>query len=405
MNKIVPTKESTKLVPFTLSLYAHEFSEADKTLPEMIHVAPLGKWDHPVYGEFEVTRDTVREFVQNFNDGIRKPKLPITAGHDSFEEHKAIGWMIELQEGVNGLYAKVEWTPDGQDLLLKGSFKYFSPEWFTTYTDPANGKEYGHVLIGGALTNKPFFRELENIVAFSEHFIYSKFNETIMDLAVIRAKELADLTAEEKEFLVANVAELTDEEKAKFEIEVEEEEGETKEEETEAETEAETEVEAEATTEETEPAPHVASVVTMTAQQFNELAAQAEMGKKALQEVRTMTLAREVEQLVFSDTNKAGRFLPKDKSAVLSFMSTLEDKQRKAFNELIARIPAQSLFNELGTGDDHAVADDPATELNAKVASLRSEDKALDYRTAVTRVFKENPELAKNYEAKYGGSK
>lgn len=403
MNKIVPTKESTKLVPFTLSLYAHEFSESDKTLPEMIHVAPLGKWDHPVYGEFEVTRDTVREFVQNFNDGIRKPKLPITAGHDSFEEHKAIGWMIELQEGVNGLYAKVEWTPDGQDLLLKGSFKYFSPEWFTTYTDPANGKEYGHVLIGGALTNKPFFRELENIVAFSEHFIYSKFNETIMDLAVIRAKELADLTAEEKEFLVANVAELTDEEKAKFEIEVEEEE--TEEETKEEETEAETEVEAEATTEETEPAPHVASVVTMTAQQFNELAAQAEMGKKALQEVRTMTLAREVEQLVFSDTNKAGRFLPKDKSAVLSFMSTLEDKQRKAFNELIARIPAQSLFNELGTGDDHAVSDDPATELNAKVASLRSEDKALDYRTAVTRVFKENPELAKNYEAKYGGSK
>lgn len=402
MNKIVPTKESTKLVPFTLSLYAHEFSESDKTLPEMIHVAPLGKWDHPVYGEFEVTRDTVREFVQNFNDGIRKPKLPITAGHDSFEEHKAIGWMIELQEGVNGLYAKVEWTPDGQDLLLKGSFKYFSPEWFTTYTDPANGKEYGHVLIGGALTNKPFFRELENIVAFSEHFIYSKFNETIMDLAVIRAKELADLTAEEKEFLVANAAELTDEEKAKFEIEVEEEETE---EETKEETEAETEVEAEVTTEETEPAPHVASVVTMTAQQFNELAAQAEMGKKALQEVRTMTLAREVEQLVFSDTNKAGRFLPKDKSAVLSFMSTLEDKQRKAFNELIARIPAQSLFNELGTGDDHAVADDPATELNAKVASLRSEDKALDYRTAVTRVFKENPELAKNYEAKYGGSK
>jgi hypothetical protein len=400
MNAIAPIKrenESTKLVPFTLSLYAHEFSEADKTLPEMIHVAPLGKWDHPVYGEFEVTRETVREFVQNFNNGIRKPKLPITAGHDSFEEHKAIGWMIELQEGVNGLYAKVEWTPDGQDLLLKGSFKYFSPEWFTTYNDPADGKEYGHVLIGGALTNKPFFRELENIVAFSEHFIYSKFNEApSMDLASIRAKEVADLTAEEKEFLVANAAELTDEEKAKFEIEV-------KEEETAEETVAETEVEEDATVAETEVA-HVAStVVTMTAQQFNELAAQAEMGKKALQEVRTMTLAREVDQLVFSDTNKAGRFLPKDKSAVLSFMSTLEDKQRKAFNELVARIPAQSLFNELGTGDDHAVADDPATELNAKVASLRSEDKALDYRTAVTRVFKENPELAKSYEAKYGG--
>lgn len=404
MNVIAPAKqESVKLVPFTLSLYAHEFSESDKTLPEMIHVAPLGKWDHPVYGEFEVTRETVREFVQNFNDGIRKPKLPITAGHDSFEEHKAIGWMVELQEGVNGLYAKVEWTPDGQDLLLKGSFKYFSPEWFTTYTDPADGKEYGHVLIGGALTNKPFFRELENIVAFSEHFIYSKFNVTpSMDLAAIRAKELADLTAEEKEFLVANAAELTDEEKTKFEIEVEEEatEDEAKEEEV-----TETEEETEVTTGETEAAKTASTVVTMTAQQFNELAAQAEMGKKALQEVRTMTLAREVDQLVFSDTNKAGRFLPKDKSAVLTFMSTLEDKQRKAFNELVARIPAQSLFSELGTGDDHDVADDPAKELEAKVASLRSTDATISYRDAVTRVYRENPELAKSYEAKYGGAK
>lgn len=392
-------KTSEKFIPFTLSLY-QEFADAEKTLPEMIHIAPLGKWDHPVYGEFEVTRDVVREFIQNFENGIRKPKLPITAGHDSFEEHKAIGWMTELQEGVNGLYAKVEWTVDGQDLLLKGSFKYFSPEWFTSYTDPADGKEYGHVLIGGALTNKPFFRELESVVAFSENVIY-QHNSNTMDLEMIRAKEAADLTVEEKDFLAENVASLTAEEKEKFGFPKDTEETT---EETEEETTVETEAQAEVTTEETVATPNVASVVTMTAQQFNELAAQAEMGRKALQEVRTMTLAREVEQLVFSDTNKAGRFLPKDKSAVLSFMSTLEDKQRKAFNELIARIPAQSLFSELGTGDDHDVADDPATELNAKVASLRSEDKALDYRTAVTRVFKENPDLAKRYEAKYGGN-
>jgi phage I-like protein len=381
-------KKDKKLIPFTMSLYAQEFSDSDKVLPEMIHVAPLGKWDHPIYGTFEVTRDVVRAFVDNFNNGIRKPKLPITAGHDSFEEHKAIGWMIELQEGVNGLYAKVEWTDDGKDLLLKGSFKYFSPEWFTTYTDPADGKEYGHVLIGGALTNKPFFRELEDVVAFSEHFIYSTINND-MDLETLRAKDEADLTAEEKEFLASQeVTEETEEE--------------VTEEATEEVTEAETTPEEEVTVEETPAPAHVASTVTMTAQQFNELAAQAEMGKKALQEVRTMTLAREVDQLVFSDTNKAGRFLPKDKSAVLTFMSTLEDKQRKAFNELIARIPAQSLFNEQGTGDDTVVADDPATELDAKVASLRSEDKSIDYRSAVTRVFKENPELAKKYEAKYG---
>src|ERR1044072_7183982 len=91
-------------------------------LPDEIHVVPTGKWQHPVYGEMEITSAHVSEFVQNFRDRVRKD-LPITAGHDNGMnggELPAIGWFKELiDRGVKGVYAVVEWTEEGKQLLTQ----------------------------------------------------------------------------------------------------------------------------------------------------------------------------------------------------------------------------------------------------------------------------------------------
>ena len=61
------------------------------------HVVPTGKWQHPAYGEMEISSTDVREFVQNVKNKVRKD-LPITAGHDngtSGGELPAIGWLRE----------------------------------------------------------------------------------------------------------------------------------------------------------------------------------------------------------------------------------------------------------------------------------------------------------------------
>src|SRR5207244_559163 len=45
--------------------------------PEEIQVAPTGKWDHPVYGEMEITSADIAKFVENFKAKVRND-LPIS---------------------------------------------------------------------------------------------------------------------------------------------------------------------------------------------------------------------------------------------------------------------------------------------------------------------------------------
>jgi phage I-like protein len=81
----------------------------------------------------------------------------------------------------DGLWAKMEWTPDGAEALKKRSFKYFSPEMFLNgdlvYEDPETHNVFNFVLDGGALTNFPYFKELNAVVMFSEPRLMKKFNE------------------------------------------------------------------------------------------------------------------------------------------------------------------------------------------------------------------------------------
>ena len=42
------------------------------------HVVLRGKWQHPVYGEMEISSADICEFLQNFKNKVRKD-LPITA--------------------------------------------------------------------------------------------------------------------------------------------------------------------------------------------------------------------------------------------------------------------------------------------------------------------------------------
>jgi hypothetical protein len=65
-------------------VFVQLFSEASaaEAVPSEIPVVPTGKWDHPVYGEMEITPADIAEFVQNFSRGVRRD-IPITQGHDN----------------------------------------------------------------------------------------------------------------------------------------------------------------------------------------------------------------------------------------------------------------------------------------------------------------------------------
>ena len=55
--------------------------------------------------------------------------------------------------------ARVEWTDRGKAFFAADRFRYFSPEWYDAWEDPATRTQYQDVAIGGALTTRPFFKD------------------------------------------------------------------------------------------------------------------------------------------------------------------------------------------------------------------------------------------------------
>ena len=71
----------------------------------------------------------------------------------------AMGWIKELQAQEAGLYAKIEWTEPGRELLKKGLYKYFSAE-IGDHMDIHTGLKIKNVLIAATLTNRPFMNTM-----------------------------------------------------------------------------------------------------------------------------------------------------------------------------------------------------------------------------------------------------
>lgn len=372
-----------------------------------LHVVPTGKWQHPVYGEMEITPADIKEFVQNFKDKVRR-SIPITAGHDngmSGGELPAIGWFREVYDrGVNGLWAYVEWTEEGARLLQENAFKYFSPEFYEEYEDPETRKVFHNVLVGGALTNKPYFKELEApVLAFSEPGIMNQFSQS-MDLKEILAKKAEDLTADEKSFVREHKDELDADQKSAFASVIEEPAADP--------APAADPVPADPAPA-ADPAPVAAAepkgkVITMSEAEVNALRKAADDGAKALQKIEASERDALVTKMIFSDTNKNGHFGVKQKGAVESFVKTLSEKQRDQFINLMSNLPKRdaSIFSEVGDGgSEGAGVDAVAKEVDTAVkAMIAASDGKLGYSDAVRKLFSEKPELKAKYDAELAAS-
>lgn len=129
-------------------------------IPARIPYLPIpGAYKHPSYGEVAITPERNARFVANFKARVYGQDIPIDAEHQT-KLSGAMGHIKELVQNSDGSVDAIpEWTPNGKKLLGDGAFKYFSPEWFDKWTNPADGVSHQDVPIGGALTNRPFFKE------------------------------------------------------------------------------------------------------------------------------------------------------------------------------------------------------------------------------------------------------
>jgi hypothetical protein len=132
----------------------------DNVPPKRVQLLRVGKFNHPVYGEIDITSELLRKFQDNFVKKVRKIDLAIDLAHDS--DREAAAWIEEiiLNEEEGEMWARVNWTPMGQTKILSKEFRYLSSDFNTEYIDPETGENHGPTLFGAALTNRPFIKEM-----------------------------------------------------------------------------------------------------------------------------------------------------------------------------------------------------------------------------------------------------
>lgn len=169
LNQIVPdgTKETQRLMEAGMPFSDHAVGywietssiELNEGEPSWIQALPLGKYTHPVYGTINVTPEKVQRMAANIASNVRGTELDIDYDHKD-KSGEAAGWVKNSEARPDGLWIAVEWTQKAYNLLKDKAYKYFSPEFVDNWTHPKTSQKHQDVLFGGALTNRPFLKDI-----------------------------------------------------------------------------------------------------------------------------------------------------------------------------------------------------------------------------------------------------
>jgi len=142
--------------------------------------------------------------------------------------------------------------------------------------------------------------------------------------------------------------------------------------------------------------------VEVTASELRTLREKANAGHRAEQRLVASEIAATVGKMTFSSENREGVVLAKMSDKVNTFMLGLTPAQRKDFTEILTKgvVATKMSFGEMGS-DDNGPAGDFMTRVDSAIEKKMSENSSLDYATAMSMVFRENPEMAKEYNKNY----
>jgi len=184
-----------------------------------------GAWKHPRYGPLKFTNETFEGFVKNFKDKVRKIELAIDQSHQP--EKGAAAWFKDVQNRGDagedqGLWALVEWTKWGLQLVADGVFKYLSGDFDYEWKDEESGKKFKNVLFGAALTNRPFIKGMSpiNLSEYRDDLEKDEDIRNTFKLAedVLKLKEEGAVKTDAEIMAVVNEADLSPEELARKKV-------------------------------------------------------------------------------------------------------------------------------------------------------------------------------------------
>lgn len=127
-----------------------------------IQAMTLGKYRHPEYGKITFTPERLARFADSINKRVTGIQPDIDYDHKA-KTDVAAGWVQQAEVRDNGLWILVEWTKKAYQAIKDKEYKYFSPEFVDSWVHPKSGAKFIDVMRGGALTNRPFLKDIAQL--------------------------------------------------------------------------------------------------------------------------------------------------------------------------------------------------------------------------------------------------
>jgi hypothetical protein len=128
------------------------------------HISPLGEFEHSGAGVVQVIdEEAAKAIVEDFKakaSAANFPGLLVDFDHFSMDTDKpseAAGWITELRQDAQGIWAKVRWSNKGLEAVEGGAYRLVSPVFpkASLCEDLGGGRIRPRALTGVALTNEP----------------------------------------------------------------------------------------------------------------------------------------------------------------------------------------------------------------------------------------------------------
>lgn len=185
------------------------FKASDAPVMKDLQILKTGTFTDERYGKFKITTKMFSEMIKNFTDGVRGIIPALDYSHDS--GGKAAGWLKDLFTKQDGdetqLWGSFELTPGGQKSLADKDFGYISADFDDNYQDNEEGKKFGCVLLGAALTNRPVIKNMAPAIQLKEKI--GKFAEGDQ-MSAEYSEEAHKKLKEDHEKMCAEMKELQD---------------------------------------------------------------------------------------------------------------------------------------------------------------------------------------------------
>lgn len=143
------------------------FNEAESV--KEIQLFRVGTFYDERYGKVDITKDHLVKMTENFDLKVRGVDLALDFSHNS--DGPAAGWIksLHLKNEDKELWAEIEWTKLGEENLKGKEYRYVSPDFTFAYKDNETLKDFGPLLLGAGLTNRPVIKSMAPAIALTEY--------------------------------------------------------------------------------------------------------------------------------------------------------------------------------------------------------------------------------------------